>query len=79
MRDTRSLIKSLPLSPDKLIIWIVYNEDMIEYTRSQIAAVKGYDYVSKFVRVVTRSESSKYNGHIYFDPNLQDQLGCGHA
>lgn len=50
---------------------------MLEYVRSTIAAIKGYKYVLEHVRVVTRSDASKYNGYIYFDPNLMDQIGCG--
>ena len=79
MIDYNNLVNRLPLNPDKPIIWIVYNEDMLDFVRSTIASIRGYKYVLDHVKVVTRADASKYNGHIYFDPNLMDQIGCGNS
>lgn len=71
-------IKRLPDNPDKRIIWIVYNEDMVPWTENLFLKIKGPEYL-KNVKVVSRDRSSKYVGHIYFDPVLYDLLGNGNV
>ena len=70
------LVQSLPKHPNKNIVWIVYNEDLVEQAENLIRTVHGNEYMDH-VRVVPRSRSSKYNGSIYFDPYLYDLLGNG--
>jgi hypothetical protein len=71
-------IRSLPENPPKTILWIVYNEDMVEYTRSLIAEIKGEDYM-KYVNVVPKGRAYKESGTIYFDPMLMDHISNGSA
>ena len=71
-------ILRLPVDPQKDIVWIVYNSDMVEYTRNLIKELRGEDYLSR-VKVVARTEAYQYNGHIYFDPLLYDHLGNGNV
>ena len=74
-------VQGLPKNPAKHIYWIVYNQDMIEYTKSIVAKIKGQDYLDKYVTVVAKGDSTKdrVNGSVYFDPNLLDLLGNGNV
>lgn len=74
---TEAAIRRLPDKPKKQIVWIVYNNDMVEFTRSQIARIKGEEYLRNYVIVTPRSTSSKYNGQIVFDPRFFDLEGNG--
>ena len=71
-------IKSLPDHPKKKILWIVYNEDMVKYTEKLIAEIKGESYM-QYISVVSRQQSSKKQGTVYFDPLLMDHIGNGNA
>lgn len=73
-----TLISSLPDCPKRKILWIVYNEDMVDYTKALIEEIKGPDFM-KYIKVVPRSRSSKESGSIYFDPLLYDHLGNGNV
>lgn len=72
-------IRNLPNHPSKRIYWIVYNSDMVEYTENLIAELKGPDYLSNFVTVVSKNDPRKdrTEGTIYFDPGLMDLIGNG--
>lgn len=70
-------ILALPNNPDKFIIWIVYHDDFIKFIEDYISRVRGKEYLDKYVKVVSRQNSSKYNGKIYFDPMIYDHLGNG--
>jgi hypothetical protein len=74
-------IKRLPESPAKRIFWIVYNQDMIEYTSNLIADIRGQEYLNKYVTVVAKGDPSKdrANGSVFFDPHLLDLLGNGNV
>jgi hypothetical protein len=75
----RKAILSLPDSIEgKSILWIVYNNDMVKGTMKLIAQLRGEEFL-KNVKVVSRMDSSKYNGRIYFDPVLLDLLGNGNG
>lgn len=76
---TDRLIRSLPSDPDKKIIWIVYNSDMIASARKRLVDVWGEHYVNRNVEVVSRTNSSKFNGHIYFDPWFYSHLSNGYT
>jgi hypothetical protein len=69
-------IANLPVNPTKHIYWIVYSQDMVEYTEKMIATIKGEEYLEKYVTVVAKSAPSKERtaGFIYFDPGLPDLL-----
>lgn len=71
-------IKNLPDNPTKPILWIVYNEDMVEHTRCVIESIRGSDYM-KNVIVTSRANSSKHRGTVYFDPLLYELLGNGNG
>lgn len=74
----RQAILSLPEDNDKPIIWIVYNNDMVKGTMRLIAELRGEEFLSK-IKVVSKMNSSRYNGRIYFDPVLLDLLGNGNG
>lgn len=76
MNRQHKAISSLPDCPKSNILWIVYNDDMVEYTRNMIEEIKGKDYM-KFVKVVSRLHSSREPGSVYFDPMLLDHIGNG--
>jgi len=71
----------LPRTPTKRIYWIVYNDDMIEYTKTMISDIKGKEYLDNYVTVVSKTDDSRERskGAIYFDPGLLDLLGNGCA
>lgn len=76
MNRQHKAISSLPDCPKSNILWIVYNDDMVDYTRAMIEEIKGKDYM-KFVKVVSRLNSSRESGSVYFDPMLLDHIGNG--
>jgi hypothetical protein len=81
MSKVEHAIRSLPEAPVKHIYWIVYNRDMIEYTKSIVSSIRGQDYLDEYVTVVAKGDSTKdrVNGSVYFDPNLLDLLGNGNV
>lgn len=76
---TIQAIKLLPDNPPKKIYWIVYNQDMVKYTEKLIANIRGSEYLTKYVRVVAKGDSStrRSKGTVYFDPSLMDLIGNG--
>jgi len=78
MNRQHKAISSLPDRPKSRILWIVYNDDMVDYTRAMIEEIKGEDYM-KHIKVVSRTHSSKEPGTVYFDPLLLDHIGNGNA
>lgn len=77
---THAAILSLPAAPSKHIYWIVYNQDMINYTRNLIAELRGEEYL-KHITVVAKGDSTKdrSKGIVYFDPLLYSHLGNGNV
>lgn len=71
----RKAILGLP-DDGKPILWIVYNNDMVKGTIQLIEELRGEEFLCN-VKVVSRTNSSKYNGRIHFDPTLMDLLGNG--
>lgn len=78
MSKQEQAIRGLPANPSKHIYWIVYNQDMVEYTSKLIEELRGADF-SKHVTVVPKGGSSnkRSTGHVYFDPTLLDLIGNG--
>jgi hypothetical protein len=74
----REAILRLPDDDGKQIVWIVYNNDMVKGTMRLIEELRGEEFLRK-VKVVSRMNSSKYNGRIHFDPTLHDLLGNGYG
>lgn len=75
--EQRNLINKLPDFPNGKIIWVVYNEYMVDQAKDLIRDLKGSDYM-KNVLVVSKSLAYKHKGHIYFDPNLYEMLSNGY-
>lgn len=75
---TADAISRLPDDPKKPIVWIVYNEDFIEFVENLVRDIKGEGYM-EHITVVDRQHSSKYQGTIHFDPLLYDYLGNGNV
>lgn len=71
-----NIIRNLPENPQKPILWVVYNEDMVEYAQNLIAEIKGKEYM-KHIRVVSKNQTSKQVGTVYFDPMLMDHISNG--
>ena len=78
MNRQHRAIASLPNSPKSRILWIVYNDDMVDYTKAMIQEIKGEAYM-KHIKVVSRDHSSKEPGTVYFDPMLLEHIGNGNA
>lgn len=76
LSDIRAAIARLPDMPTKHMVWIVYNDDFVEYTETQIKLIKGEDYL-KNITVTPRSSSSKYAGTVIFDPKFFDHISNG--
>lgn len=73
----QAAIARLPDEPEKKIVWIVYNDDLVQYTRDMIVLIKGEDYLDNHVIVTTRAKSSRCVGSVVFDPFFFDHLGNG--
>lgn len=79
--DTTRLIKSLPKNPDGKIFWVVYNDDLVNQARDNIAEIKGHDYLS-YVNVVAMDKMElSYpdipHSNLYYDPSVYKFLGNG--
>ena len=79
--DTTKLIKSLPKDPNGQIFWIVYNSDLVNQAKDNIAEIKGQDYL-EHVNVVAMDKMKisypdipYYN--LYYDPSVYKLLGNG--
>lgn len=71
-------IQNMPTTPKSKICWIVYNDDMVEYTKTMISDIKGKEYLDKYVIVVAKGALAPKVPHtVYFDPGLQDLIGNG--
>jgi hypothetical protein len=51
---------------------------MVKGTMRLIAELRGEEFLKK-ITVVSKMESSRHNGRIYFDPVLLDLLGNGNG
>lgn len=64
------LIRKFPQEPEKPILFVVYNNTMIEDAEIYIAALRGFDYLDKHVKVVPfdHAVDDWRNYDIYIDP-----------
>ena len=64
------LIRKLPDYPDQPILFVVYNDDMVDDAEFYIATLRGQDYLDKHVTVVPLNtkvdDVRKYA--VYIDP-----------
>ncbi len=75
MEDLReALIRRLPKTPEKTIVWVVYDIGMIRHITNLFNTLKGEGYAEKYVKVVPRNMCNKPKGRMYFDPYLGDLL-----
>lgn len=71
---TVQMIYNLPEEP---VTWVCYNEDMVPYYERLISEIKGTEYFSKYVTVVSIS-ATRNNSKVYLDPTLYDLMGNGY-
>lgn len=64
--------------PEKPVMFIVYNEDMVKGTEDMINELRGPEFM-KYVTVVAKGNTTRRDGPIYFDPWLYDLLGNGNG
>ena len=79
--DTTKLIKSLPKDPNGQIFWIVYNSDLVNQAKDNIAEIKGRDYL-EHVNVVAMDKMQTFYpdipyANLYYDPSVYKLLGNG--
>lgn len=71
---TTELIRRMPQSPQKPILFVVYSNNMIKEAELLIATIKGRDYLFDFVTVTAfetpmpKEEGMKYD--VYLDPTV---------
>lgn len=64
------MIRKFPKKPTTDILFVVYNQDMIEDAETLIGVIHGFDYLDKYVTVVplnTKVEDH-LNYDVYIDP-----------
>jgi DNA-binding LacI/PurR family transcriptional regulator len=64
--------------PEENLTWVVYNEDMIGFAEMMIISLRGLEYFDKYVKVVSRDDSTGAKGKLYFDPKLFELIGNGY-
>lgn len=66
------LIRKFPETPFEPILYVVYNEDMINDAETLISIIHGEEYVDKHVKVVAFNASPPLNKtrkyQVYIDP-----------
>lgn len=65
--------------PEEKLTWVVYNANMVNYAQMLIIQLRGLDYFDKYVKVVSRDDSTGAQGKMYFDPNLFNLIGNGYG
>lgn len=65
--------------PEEELTWVVYNANMVNYAQMLIIQLRGLDYFDKYVKVVSREDSTGAQGKMYFDPNLFNLIGNGYG
>lgn len=78
MTRTDLAISALPNIPEKNIIWLVYNDDMVENTEDRIIELRGQHFFDNYITVKSiDSHIDPTNSIVYYDPNLYDLIGNG--
>lgn len=68
------LIRKFPDTPDKQILFVVYNKEMMMEAKALIGTIHGVDYLEKHVKVVPFTEQqedldlTQYS--VYIDPTV---------
>lgn len=65
--------------PEKELTWVVYNANMVSYAQMLIIQLRGLEYFDKYVKVVSREDSTGSQGVLYFDPNFFQLVGNGYG
>lgn len=73
--DTIDIIRRFPEQPEKHIIFVVYNQDMVGKTELMVANALGREYLDKYVTVTAQRTdgepiSSRDGALIYHDPKM---------
>jgi len=64
--------------PEKDLTWVVYNANMVGYAETLIIRLRGVNYFNKYVKVVSREDSTGAKGQMYFDPKFFEHIGNGY-
>ncbi len=66
------MIRKFPQNPDKPILYVVYNEDLIVDAKVLITTIHGVDYLDEYVTIVPLN--TKVEDHrkylVYIDPTV---------
>lgn len=64
------MIRKFPAAPERPILFVVYNEDMVEDARAYIAVIHGFDYLDRYCTVVPLATKVENHNHydVYIDP-----------
>lgn len=65
------LIRKMPKNPQEKILFVVYNEDMIEEAKQMIAIIHSRDYLFDYVTVTSFERPFNRQGQnysVYIDP-----------
>jgi phosphoribosyl-ATP pyrophosphohydrolase len=64
--------------PEKDLTWVVYNANMVSYAQMVIIQLRGLEFFDKYVKVVSREDSTGARGMMYFDPKFFEHIGNGY-
>lgn len=72
---TTELIKTFPATPDRKIVYVVYNEDTVPVVEMLIENIWGKPYLKQHVTVIPYREPSKqkpdpFLNSVYIDPGV---------
>lgn len=65
--------------PEQELTWVVYNANMVSYAQMLIIQLRGLEYFDKYVKVVSREDSTGAQGVLYFDPKFFQLVGNGYG
>lgn len=66
------MIRKFPEAPTRPILFVVYNQDMVEDAESYIAIIHGEDYLTRYCKVVPLATKVENHTHydVYIDPTV---------
>ena len=65
--------------PEEDLTWVVYNANMVSHVEMAFVCLRGVEFFDKYVKVVSKDDSTGAKGKMYFDPNLFNLIGNGYG
>jgi hypothetical protein len=78
LRYGEKTVETVMNLPEHDLTWVVYNANMVGYAEMLIISLRGLEYFDRYVKVVSREDSTGAKGTMYFDPKFFELIGNGY-